>query len=129
MSSHFTIGPFIWDISMFMKALDDLKIATEKLDELKAGDGSVHKVELAFKDGAGRLAGLEKAEKGYRIITDSQGLSPEQAKKQAESVSQIVQRYSYRKVVKELQAQGYAVAEEQKEADNSIRLVCRKWVA
>ena len=127
MSSHCTIAPFFYDIGMFMEALKDLKIASRKIAELKTSDGKTHKVEAVFEDGVGRLAGLAKTEKGYQLVTDSQDLTAEEAKKQNESIQQVVQRYAYRKVVKQLQAEGYQVAEEQKQADNSIRLVCRKW--
>ena len=48
-------------------------------------------------------------------------------KPQEKSVNEIVRRYSQRKVVKELQAQGYSVAEEEKRADGTIRILARKW--
>ena len=129
MSESASIGPLINNIMEFLAALGDLRRATAKAESLKTSDGQTHRVEAVFEDGIGRKAGLQKTEKGYRVVADCHGLSAEQVKKQSESIQAVVQRYSYRKVVKQLQAEGYAVAEEQKQADGSIRLVARKWVS
>lgn len=127
MSSEASILPLILDIAEFVAACAELKRATRKVEQLKTSDGRVHKVEAVFTDGLGREAGLQKTGKGYRVIADCQGLTPEQAKTQIRSISQVVQRYAYRKVLQQLQSQGYVVAEENKQPDDSIRLVVRKW--
>lgn len=127
MSSHADISPLILDVLSFFDALSDLKRAVAKVDELRTADGQLHKVEAVFDDGTGRKAGLEKTDKGYRVVSDCHGLSPAQQKAQQQSIQQIVQRYAYRKVVSQLQREGYSVAEEQKQPDGSIKLVVRKW--
>ena len=127
MSNHSTIAPAFLDIAELVGALVDLHRAYRKADQLKTTDGKTVPVEYVFKDAVGRDAGLQKTEKGFQVVTDCHGLSAAEAKKQAESVSEIVRRYSHRKIVKELQAQGYVIAEEEKRADNTIRLVARKW--
>lgn len=129
MSSNADITPLILDVWAFFDALSDLKRAQEKVDTLKTSDGQVHKVEAVFDDGAGRKAGLQKTEKGYKIVSDCAGLTPVQKKKQDQSIQQIVQRYAYKKVVAQLQKEGYSVAEEQKQGDGSIKVVARKWSA
>lgn len=40
---------------------------------------------------------------------------------------QIMQRYAYQKVVKEVKARGFMISEQKQDADQSIRLVVRKW--
>lgn len=129
MSSEADISPLILDVFAFFDALSDLKRATRKAESLKTSDGQTHKVEAVFTDGAGREAGLQKTEKGYKIVSDCHGLTPEQQKKQTESIQQIVQRYAYRKITAQLQREGYSVAEEQKQEDGSIKLLVRKWSA
>ena len=129
MSSRADITPLILDVWAFFDALSDLKRAQTKVDSFTTSDGHTHKVEAVFEDGAGRKAGLQKTDKGYKIVADCAGLSPAQQKKQQESIQQIVQRYAYKKVVAQLQKEGYSVAEEQKQGDGSIKVVARKWSA
>jgi hypothetical protein len=128
MSSHASVSPLILDLLSFFDALSDLKRVTEKAQSFETFDGRRHEVEAVFDDGAGRKAGLQKTDKGYAIVADCHGLTAAQQKTQAQSIQQIVQRYAYRKVVSQLQKDGYSVAEEQKQPDGSIRLVVRKWV-
>lgn len=127
MSSRADISPLILDLLSFFDALSDLKRATAKVDSFRTSDGQTHQVEAVFDDGTGRKAGLQKTDKGYRVVADCHGLSPQQQKAQTESIQQVVQRYAYRKVVAQLQREGYSVAEEQKQPDGSVRLVVRKW--
>lgn len=51
-----------------------------------------------------------------RIGRDQQALSDE-----------IMQAYAYQKVLKEVKARGFMVSQDKKQADQSIRLVVRKW--
>lgn len=129
MSSEASIAPLILDLLSFFDALSDLKRATSKVESLRTSDGRTHKVEAVFEDGAGRQAGLQKTEKGYAVIADCHGLTAEQQKQQAVSIQQVVQRYAYRKVIAQLQQEGYSVAEEQKQPDGSIKMLVRKWSA
>ena len=129
MSSHASVSPLILDLLSFFDALSDLKRVVDKSAALEMLDGSRHEVEAVFDDGAGRKAGLQKTDKGYAILTDCAGLSAAQQKAQAQSIQEVVQRYAYRKVISQLQKEGYSVAEEQKQADGSIKLVARKWSA
>ena len=127
MSAEADITPVILDLFEFLDSLTDLKRATRRAAELKTSDGRSHKVEAVFTDAVGREAGLQKTDKGYKILTDGHGLTPEQCRTQAASVQQVVQRYAHRKALKQLQAQGYTVAEETRQADGSIKLLVRKW--
>lgn len=42
-------------------------------------------------------------------------------------VNQINQRYAYQKVLKEVQKRGFIIAQQKQDADQSIRLLVRKW--
>lgn len=41
--------------------------------------------------------------------------------------NKIMQRYAYQKVLKEVNARGFLVAEQKQDADQTMRLVVRKW--
>jgi hypothetical protein len=127
MSAEASVAVDIMDLVELVASLRDLHREYRQAREMQTSDGKTHSVEVVFKDAAGRDVGLQKSGDGYRVISDWQGLSDEQTKKQNDSIQQVVQRYAYRKVIKELQAQGYMVAEEEKRADQTIRLVVRKW--
>lgn len=129
MSSEADITPLILDVFEFFAALGELSRSSRKCERLTTSDGRTHQVEAVFTDALGREAGLAKTAKGYTIIADCHGLSAEQRKAQTESIQQVVQKYAQRKVLKQLQAEGYVLAEEQKQADGSIKLVVRKWSA
>ncbi|MBI3549564.1 MAG: DUF1257 domain-containing protein [Elusimicrobia bacterium] len=119
--------PAILSIAEFAASLIALGVASSAATTVKDSVGQMQKVELAFKDALGRDAGVVKTKDGFRIVTDSSGLTKEQAQAQQTSIQQIVQRYAYQKVVKDLQAKGFTLAEEQAQADNTMRLVLRKW--
>lgn len=46
---------------------------------------------------------------------------------QDEVSNQIMQRYAYHKVLKEVKSRGFLISEQKQDADQSIRLVVRKW--
>lgn len=127
MSAEALVVVAVMELAELIGSLSDLKREHREANEMKTSDGQTHSVDIIFKDAVGRDVGVQKANNGYKIISDCHGLSKEQIKKQTESVQQVVQRYAYRKVLKELQAQGYTLAEEEKRPDKSIRLVVRKW--
>lgn len=127
MSSEVSIGVSVIELVELIGALRDLKRMEREAKEMRTSDGETHQVDLIFKDGLGRDVGVQKSGDGYKLIPDCHGLSKDQMKTQSDSIQQVVQRYSYRKVLKELQAQGYTLAEEEKRSDNTIRLVVRKW--
>lgn len=127
MSGEADIQVTLDDIEAFFGALTDLGRGIANLLSLTTSDGQKHRVEAVFDDGVGRKAGVKKTEQGFAIVKDCHGLSPAQKAAQDRSIKAVVQRYSYKKVVKQLQSQGYTVAEEKSQNDGSIRLVARKW--
>ncbi len=129
MSSHGEITLVIQEIAGLIKALNDLKAKHKELTEMKTCGGKIEKVDVVVKDPAtGRDIGFQKTADGsYRVICDSDGLTKEQAAKQQDFVKQIRQRYSYNKVLEELRKQGYIIAEEEKMANNTVRILARKW--
>jgi len=127
MSAEALVVVAVMELAELIASLNDLKREHREANQMTTSDGQKHSVDIIFKDSIGRDVGVQKAGKDYKIISDCHGLSKEQMKRQSESVQQVVQRYAYRKVIKELQAQGYTIAEEEKRPDKTIRLVVRKW--
>jgi hypothetical protein len=142
MSAEIVVGPILLDfvvlaaaiveVARHAKAITDATTAAaeafREVRRLKTSDGEIHEVLGVFTDGVGRNAGVRKAKKGkgYEIVVDSHGLTPEQKDKQQKSVQLVFQRYAYLKLMKELKKEGYAVAKEQAGSDGTIRLVVRK---
>lgn len=126
MSQEASIAPLIMDIFALLATCEELGRAQRKVEQFKTADGRTHKVEAVFTDGVGREVGVQKTEKGFMLIPDCAGLSPEQQKKQTQSIQQVVQKYAYKKVVEQLKRDGYTIAEEGRKGED-IRLVARKW--
>ncbi len=127
MSAECIILGKVVELAVLLKALYDMRRAYREVKKMTTSDGKEHDVDMAFKDSLDRDVGVQKSGDGYRLMADCHGLSKEDLKKQSESIQQVVQRYAYHKVIKELQAQGYTVAEEEKRPDQTIRLLVRKW--
>ena len=121
----------LFRLASFLFTLAELGIKGGAAKKLVTSDGRTEEVEAVFDDGVGRKAAFKKTAdgKGSRIIVDSKGLSASQVKKQHENVNKIVQRYARRNAVEQLKSQGYQVAEEENQADGSIRLLVRKWTS
>ncbi len=68
-----------------------------------------------------------KADGSYELIADWWGIETASGATQAEWVQKIVQRYAYLKVVREVKAQGYAVAGETTAENQNITLTVRRW--
>lgn len=128
MSTSIDITTLIADFATLLETLSELKHAAKEMREFRTTDGCSHSVDLVVRDSVGRQIGFQKQKNGaYKAILDAHGLSSEDQKKQMNDLKKITQRYAYKKVVRELQAQGYSVAEEEKRADGAIRLLVRKW--
>jgi hypothetical protein len=128
MSSHGSIITEIMDLLELKNTLTQLELKYEEMKTISEESGVVAKVDVLIKDPNGREIGLQKTDKGtYRIIADCKGLTSEQLKVQQKFVNKIKQKYAYNKVVTELKKQGYIIAEEEKVANNTIKLVARKW--
>ncbi|MCX7927909.1 MAG: DUF1257 domain-containing protein [Candidatus Omnitrophica bacterium] len=128
MSGHFGIGIQIRLAVILIQSLIALGREYRQIKSMATTDGRIYSVEFVTYDDNGRAIGFQKNEKGeYQIIADSHGLNSEQLKKQDDFIKQIRQKYAYITVVEELKKQGYIIAEEEKIAYNTIRLVARKW--
>lgn len=116
--------------ALFLTILAELGMVARAAKMLTTSDGRQEPVDVVFDDGVGRKAGIQKTAKGGgRIVIDSKGLTAQQIKKQHQTVDKIVQRYVRKTAVAQLKSQGYEIAEEENQADGSIRLLVRKWTS
>jgi hypothetical protein len=63
----------------------------------------------------------------YDMVADWWAIAERTGREQAEVTQAIMQRYAYHKVLKEVKSRGFMISEQKQEADQSIRLVVRKW--
>jgi len=65
--------------------------------------------------------------KTYDMVADWWAIKERIGHDQDAVTSQIMQRYAYHKVVKEVEARGFLISEQKQDSDQSIRLLVRKW--
>lgn len=70
---------------------------------------------------------LNPKTQAFDMVADWWAIQEKIGRDQPELVDMITQRYAYAKVVKEVSARGFVIAEEARQKDQSIRLVVRKW--
>lgn len=130
MSVYGRMATEILDYSTLKRTLSELEAQLEENTRISTSEGKKHSVDIAVVGPGGKRVGFKKTKTGaYEIINESCGLSNAQRIKLDAFINKIRQRYSYHRVVDELNSQGYVIAEEEKSADNTIRLVARKWSA
>ncbi|TAE54550.1 MAG: DUF1257 domain-containing protein [Nostocales cyanobacterium] len=127
--SHFSqIKTQIRNLESLQDALSDLGIDWKPgLREVRGYRGQTHPAEVTIEQENGYDIGFRWNGQEYELVADlqywQQNLSVDGF------LRQITQRYAYQTVMKETTKVGFQVAEEQKNADGSIRLVVQRWSA
>ena len=62
-----------------------------------------------------------------QLFVDEEQLRAKEGIEEKDLAEQIVQGYTYKKVIEKLQAQGYTLVEEQQLDEGTIKLVVRRW--
>jgi len=121
---------------LLQKALEELHFYHEIIEEEKAGqqrtvemvkaDSQKVMVNILIRDAEGQTIGLIKKKDGSyeTVFSASSGVS---YNKQKEMANRLKQRYAYLAVKEKLSQEGYTVVEEQQHANQTIRLVARRW--
>ena len=136
MSALCGIELVIESLMMLRKTLDDLKIryalleemekSEKTLFEIRTGEGKTELAEIIINDGSGTRTGFQKQADGrYRIISTAS--SREESRQQKKLAGRIKRRYAYNRIREELSKQGYLVVEEEKEGDETVRILARRW--
>lgn len=127
--SHFSqIKTQIRNLSSLQAALTDLGIDWKSgPKEVRGYRGQTYTAEVVIEQDNGYDIGFSWNGNEYELVADLQFW------KQVGSVerflNRVTQRYAYHTVVSETSRKGFQVAEQQQNADGSIRLVLQRWSA
>lgn len=125
--SHFSqIKTQIRNLGSLEAALNDLGISYETGNAVVQGyRGQTHEAQVAIAQENGYDIGFRWNGTEYELVADLQYW--QQPLTVDGFLRQVTQRYAYHTVVTETTKQGFQVAEQQKQADGSIRLVLQRW--
>jgi len=91
-------------------------------------ENNIREVDYVLKNESGLKLGIRKNKQGkLEILVDEDELREKEGIELKEFKQQVQKRYSYVKLMERLKAEGYTVVEEKEEANESIRLVVRRW--
>jgi hypothetical protein len=125
--SHFSqIKTQIRNLVSLEAALNDLGITYQTGSATVQGyRGQTHEAQVAIAQENGYDIGFRWNGTEYELVADLQYW--QQPLTVDGFLRQVTQRYAYHTVVTETTKQGFQVAEQQKQADGSIRLVLQRW--
>ncbi len=127
--SHFSqIKTQIRNLESLQEALTDLNIDWKRgQSPVRGYRGQTHDAQIIIEQDNGYDIGFKWNGQEYELVADlqywQQNLSVEGF------LRQVTQRYALNTVVKESTRAGFQVAEQQKNADGSIRLLVQRWSA
>ncbi|KOR37204.1 hypothetical protein AM228_08360 [Planktothricoides sp. SR001] len=127
--SHFSqIKTQIRNLSSLESALTDLGIDWKSGPrEVRGYRGQTTQAEIAIAQDNGYDIGFRWNGQEYELVADLQYW--QQNLTVNGFLNQVTQRYAYHTVMNETAKQGFQVAETQKQADGSIRLVLQRWAS
>ena len=127
--SHFSqIKTQIRNLTSLQAALTDLGIAWKSGPrEVRGYQGQTHTAEIVIEQDNGYDIGFVWNNQDYELIADLQFWRQDWSVEGF--LRKITQRYAYNTVVSETTQKGFQVAEQQNQADGSIRLVLQRWTA
>ncbi len=127
--SHFSqIKTQIRNLVSLQAALTDLGIDWKSgPQEVRGYQGQTRTADLAIAQSNGYDIGFTWNGSEYELIADLQYWN--QPTPVDHFLSKVTQQYAYQTVLSETTQRGFQVAEQQKNADGSIRLVLQRWSA
>lgn len=127
--SHFSqIKTQIRNLSSLKSALTDLGIDWKSgPTEVRGYRGQTTQAEIAIAQDNGYDIGFRWNGQEYELVADLQYWQQDLTVNGF--LNQVTQRYAYHTVMNETAKQGFQVAETQKQADGSIRLVLQRWAS
>jgi hypothetical protein len=125
--SHFSqIKTQIRNLESLQEALSDLGIEWKPgASEVRGYRGQTHAAEVAIEQNNGYDIGFRWNGKEYELVADLQYWQQDLTVEGF--LRKITQRYAYRTVLKETSKAGFQVAEQENNADGSIRLLVQRW--
>jgi hypothetical protein len=127
--SHFSqIKTQIRNLDSLKSALSDLGLAWKsEHSPVRGYKGQTQTAEVVIEQANGYDVGFAWNGQEYELVADMQFWQLNHSVDLF--LKQVTQRYAYHTVMGETQKQGFQLAEEQQQADGSIRLVLQRWTA
>jgi hypothetical protein len=127
--SHFTkVQTKLSDLVCLRQALADLGYTSEEGSvEVRGYRGARERADLVVRTGSAYDVGFRKAGDVYELVADWWGVETGTGLTQEQFVQRLTQRYAYHKVLTEVRKQGFTVATEETQGDQTIKVVVRKW--
>jgi len=127
--SHFTkVETKLSDLVCLRQALTDLGYTSEEgAVEVRGYRGAREHADLVVRTGSAYDVGFRKAGEAYELVADWWGVETGTGLTQEQFVHRLTQRYAYHKVLTEVRKQGFTVATEETQGDQTIKVVVRKW--
>ncbi|GEM_PF-2543837 len=126
MASLVLLQKALEELHFYHKIIEEEKAGQQKTVEIIKADGQKVMVDILIRDAEGQTIGLIKKKDGTyeTVFTASSGVSYH---RQKEMVNRLKQRYAYLAVREKLLQEGYTIVEEKQGANQTIRLVARRW--
>lgn len=131
--SHFTkVATKIRDLSVLKTAIESLGYTYAEATEgqplrVKGWENSAVEAEATIEVGCSYGIAVCATEDGYALNADWWAIETYTGKTETEILQEIEQKYAYETVMEKMSAAGYSVVSEE-QADQSVRLVLRRWV-
>jgi len=130
--SHFTkVKAKMKDFVALKKALDDLGYTYTESESgealVKGYQGDNTTAPLSIHASRTYDIGVQRTADGVEFIADWWGVETTRGVTEEEFLKALQQRYSYHKVMIELDKRGYSVVSEETQEDKQIRIKVRSW--
>ncbi|NKB17930.1 MAG: DUF1257 domain-containing protein [Pseudanabaena sp. CRU_2_10] len=123
--SHFTtIKVQIENGEILQQALQELGYQVERNTMVRGYKGNKVKAEYVIRQINGYDLGFRKQGESYELIADFWGTQVDQ---QA-FINAVTQKYAHRSLMTTVQAQGFAIEQEETLPDGTVRVVVGRWV-
>jgi Protein of unknown function (DUF1257) len=123
--SHFTtIKVEIQNGEILQQALQELGYEVERNTMVRGYEGNKIKAEYVIRQINGYDLGFRKQGASYELIADFWGTQIDQ---QA-FINAVTQKYAHRSLMATVQAQGFAIEQEETLPDGTVRVVVGRWV-
>jgi Protein of unknown function (DUF1257) len=123
--SHFTtIKVQIQNGEILQQALQELGYKVERNTMVRGYEGNKIKAEYVIRQINGYDLGFRKQGASYELIADFWGTQIDQ---QA-FINAVTQKYAHRSLMATVQAQGFAIEQEETLSNGTVRVVVGRWV-
>ena len=129
--SHFTkVETKIKDLVCLKKALTDLGYTFTEGEQgvvVKGYMGQTETAELSIHASSKYDVGVKATASGYEFVSDWWGVETTRGWSEEEFLKKVTRKYSYHKVMQEIQDRGYTLDSEEVKEDQTVQIRVRTW--